>query len=358
MVIDLDGLTIEEVARSFPKVYQHVLDRVKPERDQNREPYRRDVWWLFGRRNTELRAAINGVRLYIATVETSKFRTFSFLDEDVLPDNKLIAIGLDDAYFLGVLSSEIHTLWSLTVGGNLGEGNDPVYLKTVCFEQFPFPIPNADQLSQIRCLGDRLDAHRKARQAEHPTLTLTGMYNVLAKLRSGEALTDKDRVIHEQGLVSVLRQIHDDLDAAVFDAYGWPRDLADEDILRRLVALNRERAEEERRGLIRWLRPEFQAPAGTAAPAPVQAEFAAVAEPEPPTPGVSPKAKRPPWPKSLPEQAQAVRAALAASPGGLTAARLAKSFTRGQAPRAAELLDTLVSLGQARAVGDGSYVPS
>ena len=71
-----------------------------------------------------------------------------------------------------------------------------------------------------------------------------------------------EQQIHEQGLVSVLRQIHDDLDAAVFDAYGWPHDLSDEDILQRLVDLNRERAEEERRGLIRWLRPEFQNPQG------------------------------------------------------------------------------------------------
>ena len=86
------------------------------------------------------------------------------------------------------------------------------------------------------------------------------MYNVLEKLRSGEALTAKEKVIHEQGLVSVLKQIHDDLDAAVFDAYGWPHDLTDEQILERLVALNAERAAEEKRGLIRWLRPEFQEP--------------------------------------------------------------------------------------------------
>jgi len=80
-----------------------------------------------------------------------------------------------------------------------------------------------------------LDAHRKQQQAAHPDLTITGMYNVLEKLRSGEALTAKDKVIHEQGLVSVLKKLHDDLDAAVFDAYGWPHDLSDEQILERLV---------------------------------------------------------------------------------------------------------------------------
>ncbi len=73
-------------------------------------------------------------------------------------------------------------------------------------------------------------------------------------------MTTKERQIHEQGLVSVLKQIHDELDAAVFDAYGWPHDLDDEEILQRLVDLNYERAAEEARGLIRWLRPEFQNP--------------------------------------------------------------------------------------------------
>ena len=108
---------------------------------------------------------------------------------------------------------------------------------------------------------EQLDAHRKRQQAAHLGLTMTGMDNVLEKLRSGEPLNAKEQTIHEQGLVSVLKQLHDELDAAVFDAYGWPVTLTEEEILERLVALNAERAAEERRGLIRWLRPEFQNPA-------------------------------------------------------------------------------------------------
>jgi hypothetical protein len=121
------------------------------------------------------------------------------------------------------------------------------------------------QKSRIRVPGESLDAHRKRQQSLHPKRTITDMYNVLEKLRKNEELTPWDRLIHEQGLVSVLRQIHDDLDAAVADAYGWPADFPDEEILRRLVALNAERAEEEKRGLIRWLRPEFQNPTGARA---------------------------------------------------------------------------------------------
>ena len=231
-------------------------------------------------------------------------------------------------------------------------GNDPRYTSNGTFLPFPFPVCSNSQKASISELAEQLDAHRKARQAEHPTLTLTGMYNVLAKLRSGEPLTDKERIIHEQGLVSVLKQIHDDLDAAVFDAYGWPHDLKDEEILQRLVDLNRERAAEEARGIIRWLRPEFQNPEG--AKAATQTTLIPI-EPEPTLPDATP-AKKEPWPKSLAEQAQAVRAALASQPAGMTAEQLARMFIRGQTKRVAELLETLVSLGQARGLDDGRFV--
>ncbi len=54
--------------------------------------------------------------------------------------------------------------------------------------------------------------------------------------------------------------MHNRIDAEVTAAYGWPAGLSDEDILTRLVALNRQRAEEEKSGRIRWLRPDYQIP--------------------------------------------------------------------------------------------------
>ncbi|MBD2075477.1 hypothetical protein H6F86_16555 [Phormidium sp. FACHB-592] len=95
------------------------------------------------------------------------------------------------------------------------------------------------------------------------------MYNPLEKLRKGEPFTDADPAYSDKALVSILKQIHDDLDAAVLDAYGWQdlqdasgkmKDGIDEIILERLVALNAERAKKERNGIIRWLRPDYQAP--------------------------------------------------------------------------------------------------
>jgi hypothetical protein len=382
MVIDLFGLTVVEVRTRYPEVYQWVLERVKPERDA--KGHTKDgagyaaLWWLHGKPRQELRRYLVGLTRYIATVETAKHRTFVFLDQSILPDNMLVNIAMDDAWALGVLSSHVHVTWALATGGTLEDR--PRYNKTRCFETFPFPDPAEPLKARIRQLAEDLDAHRKARQALHPGLTMTGMYNVLEQLRRGEPLNPNDRQVHEQGLVSVLRQLHDELDAAVLAAYGW-EDLTpallgngsgidsagdaggdtpsgrsaipgEEDVLQRLVDLNTERAAEERRGLIRWLRPEFQNPGQQPTGADqVQAEADLTAA----TPAAS--GPKPDWPKTLPDQFQALRTALAARPGPQSAANLAQSFTRAPRARVAELLETLVTLGYARRLEDGRYLP-
>ena len=182
-VIDTFGLNAEQLRSQYPSIYQWLQERVKPERDNNNRPKLRDQWWIFGEPRRLLRAALAGLPRYIATVETAKHRTFQFLDASILPDHKLIAIALSDAFSLGVLSSRPHTAWALAVGSWLGVGNDPVYLKSRCFETFPFPAEDTGLTPALRDriaqLAEQIDAHRKRQQAAHPGLTLTGMYNVL-----------------------------------------------------------------------------------------------------------------------------------------------------------------------------------
>jgi hypothetical protein len=345
MVIDLFGLTAEQVRSRYPEVYQWVHDRVKPERDAKRggtrdlEEYA-DKWWLFGKPRSAFRPALLGLNRYISTVETSKHRFFVFLDAAILPDNKLINIALDNAYFLGVLSSRVHVAWALAAGGWLGVGNDPVYVKTRCFEPFPFPDPSKAQRQHIRALGESLDAHRKRQQKLYPELKLTDIYNVLEKLRSGHDLDEAERKIHEQALATVLLNIHDELDAAVLDAYGWPADLSTEDVLYRLIALNEERQAEERRGLIRWLRPDFQQP-----PQARQAGLDIEIEET-----IAPIAARRPWPQSLPDRVRAIRTLLAEQLQPLDAHSLARMFTRARRQDVQDIAETLVSLNQARRV--------
>lgn len=260
MVIDLFGLSDGELRQRFPEVYQHVLEHVKPERDSNRRDTYRSNWWVFGEPRRDLRPALDGLSRYVVTVETATHRTFQFLDASIIPDNKLQVIPTDDALVLGYLSSRIHAVWALRAGGWLGQGNDPVYVKTRCFDPFPFPVPDVATAHEIRAIAEELDKHRKDRQAQHPGLTLTEMYNVLEKLRAGGPLNDDDRRIKDDGLVLMLKEYHDRLDAAVARAYGWPVDLTDEQLLEKLVALNAERSQEEKNGKVRWLRPDYQIP--------------------------------------------------------------------------------------------------
>jgi hypothetical protein len=179
---------------------------------------------------------------------------------------------------------------------------------------------------------------------------MTGMYNVLEKLRAGETLSKKELEIHEQGLVSVLRQLHDEVDAAVAAAYGWPADLPDEEILQRLVDLNAVRAAEEARGVVRWLRPDFQNPGGKTA---TQQELTIAAETAPAA--AKAKAARQPWPASLPDRFQAVRGLLEQLPAPATPEEIAARFARARRSDVTELLDTLALIGQARRLPDGRY---
>jgi hypothetical protein len=354
-ILDLFGKSEDDVKKTYPNIYQHLLQYIKPERMQNKRKSYRDKWWLFAEPRPALRKALQGLKRYIVTPYTSRHRVFIFVEPSTIPDAMAYAIASEEAYLLGCLSSKPHTLWSDRAGGRLGVGNDFRYTSDLTFLPFPFPDCSEGQKQCIRALGEALDTHRKRQQAQFPKLTITGMYNVLEKLRSGEPLTEKERDIHEQGLVSILKQIHDDLDAAVFEAYGWPVTLTEEEILERLVALNHERAEEEKRGLIRWLRPEFQNPEGVKAETQATLVEAGLEPIMPEKPAKTKKAAKLPWPKDLPGRIVAARDLLAEL-GEATADDFPQRFKGVQTDKAEKLLESLAAVGVAieTTAGQGS----
>jgi hypothetical protein len=348
MVVDLFGLTSEAVREKYPEVYQHLSLTVKPERDSNRRESFKSNWWRFGEPRKLFRSFSENLGRYIATVETTKHRIFQFLDIGILPDHMLIAIGSDDAANLGILSSRIHVVWALRAGGWLGVGNDPRYSKSRCFDPFPFPDANNIQKQAIRVIAEELDAHRKRVLAERPHLTLTALYNVLEKLRVGvkpDDLEAADRKIFDDGLVLIIKEYHDKLDIAVAEAYGWPTDLTDDEILAKLVALNKLRSEEEKRGLVHWLRPDYQIPRfakGLDKQAATE-EGAQVAA----TLDIVEKVQLPLFPSGAVEQTAAVFAALAAASNPLDAKAIAAQFKRTKTAekKIADVLGSLARLG-------------
>ncbi|WP_431201838.1 type IIL restriction-modification enzyme MmeI [Bradyrhizobium betae] len=355
MVIDLYGLNSDQTRASFPEVYQHLLSTVKIQREKeairsgskDSQAYAK-LWWIFGKPRQELRPALDGLERYIVTAETTKHRVFQFLDASILPDNMLLAIASDDAHNLGVLSSRVHVTWALRAGGWLGVGNDPRYSKSRCFDPFPFPRANNIQKQEIRLIAEEIDTHRKRVLAEHQHLTLTGLYNVLESLRAGttlDTLANEQRTIFEDGFVLILEELHDRLDAAVAQAYGWQVDLSDEEILARLVALNKERAAEERRGLVRWLRPDYQIPRfakGLDKQAAEEAGMQVAAQLD-----VTAKEQKPSFPANAVEQTAAVFAALAQASVPLDAAAIAAQFRKAKASetKIAGVLASLARLG-------------
>jgi hypothetical protein len=118
--------------------------------------------------------------------------------------------------------------------GDGSEGGRPTYNNTTCFETFAFPWPPGQEpaddpriaaiAAAARDLVEKRDRwlHPEgASEAELKTRTLTNLYNQRP---------------------TWLDLAHKKLDAAVLNAYGWPRDLSDDEILTRLLALNLERA--------------------------------------------------------------------------------------------------------------------
>lgn len=381
--IDLFGLSEVQTRETYPAIYQWLLNTVKPERDQNADKSSRDFWWLFARPRPDFRPALSNCNRCIATSLTAKHRTFVFVKADDICDSTTVMFALPDGLHMGVLSSSPHVLWSMAAGGRLGVGNDSRYNKSKCFEAFPFPAEDTgltpELTERIRTLAEQLDAHRKQQQSAHPDITLTGMYNVLDKLRNGEALSAKDKTIHEQGLVSVLRTLHDELDAAVLAAYGWSdlgsapcgpdeastaaRAAWTDALLQRLVDLNTRRAAEEASGTVRWLRPEFQNPAaqvqapqaeqtamdlGTSLDTDQAETSEAAADGNTATPSSAKPATQTAWPSTLPEQIKAVADVLSATPAALDLDAIAAHF-KGKGrwrERLPMILETLVAIGR------------
>lgn len=330
LIIDAFGLGEAELRALYPTLHQWLSDRVLPERLlNNREAYRK-FWWLFAEVRHGLRQATKGLRRTIITPRTAKHRVFRFLEDGTVPDCKLIVIALDDDASFGILQSHVHEVWSLATAGWQGVGNDPVYDNGRCFVAFPFPNPTPAQRERIATIARDLHAFRDAAQARAPELTLTTMYNLVAARRAHDKLDAKQQRLHTLLATDALVALHDALDAAVAEAYGWPADLTDEQILERLVALNHARAEEEARGLVRWLRPD-RARAGAVGGAQL---------------GLADKADEalPPWPKDKGEQVMRVFAVVDGAPGPLDVEAIAARFQGARRQRVAEIVGQLETM--------------
>jgi type II restriction/modification system DNA methylase subunit YeeA len=237
-IIDFGVEMSQTDAAQYEAPFEYLKKHVKPSREKSKSAKLREKWWLFGRPRPAMREATRRLDRFVVTSRVARYRVFVWLEPPALPDHKLCVFARDDEYFFGVLHSHVHEVWSLHTGGRHGIGNDPIYSPTDCFQTFPFPWtpgqePQDDPRVQAiaraaRELVEKRDAWLNPEGAGEKELkkrTLTNLYNQRP---------------------TWLDLAHRKLDEAVLNAYGWPHDLDDEEILERLLALNLERAQATR----------------------------------------------------------------------------------------------------------------
>ena len=295
-IINATHLDEAELRERFPHCYQRLRDAVHDNRQAIAEKYPRRAaeWWKFASAATQMQHALRAVGRSIFVPYTSRHRMFFMLDGPITPDAMAYPIVLPDLAWLAVLSSRVFTTWSFDAGGTLEDR--PRFNNTTIFKPFPFPElllarePSDAQcasVERLRELGGQLEVARRTAQAENGHLMNTELYNVAERVRSrslgvGEPLSKREQEIYDDALVGNLISVHDAIDRAVLAAYGWEdlepplvgkpgvtlpsgdkdeaQELAEETLLERIVELNEVRAAEEANGLVRWLRPEYQAP--------------------------------------------------------------------------------------------------
>ena len=207
-----------------------------------------------------MRNALTGLGRYIATPMVSSIRTFGFLSESILPDQKLVAFQKSDFAFFGIMESAAHRIWTLNTCSWIGAGNDITYAVSSIYQTFPFPegltpnIPAADYADDPRAVAIA-EAARALNDLREAWLNPADLVRIEPEVVAGypdRVLPVDDaaaKVLKTRTLTNLYTQrpawldmAHKRLDAAVAAAYGWPDGLSDDEVLERLFALNQERA--------------------------------------------------------------------------------------------------------------------
>ena len=203
-VINFEQMT-EAESRKWPDLMAIVESKVKPDRLRQKDRGAKECWWQFLRSRPELYARVSTAARTLVCGQTSKYRSFAFLSGRLVFDQKLIVFAFDGAGAFAVLSSRPHEYWSLFFGSSMKD--DPVYTPSDCFETYPIPSAGG--------AAPALEA------AGHAYLR----FRTSLMVRSGEGLTRTYNRFHDPDETSPdilhLRALHDAMDRAVLDAYGW-----------------------------------------------------------------------------------------------------------------------------------------
>lgn len=251
-VISFGSMSLDEAQR-WPELLELVEQRVKPERflakDHGPGRHGKKYWWQHGLRSDPLYESISNLPRCLVTAITSKHSMFTFQPINQIFPHSVFVFALDGFTSFAVMQSRIHEVWARLVSSTLGDGLR--YSVKSCFATFPFPQSNPRaSIPQVESVAEELYTVR-SNYMRDVNKGLTDAYNELKNPDCEDA-----RVIH-------LRMLHEKMDQAVLDAYGWgeivvPKFCAsdandknaiqtfNEAIINRLYLLNTERAEGEK----------------------------------------------------------------------------------------------------------------
>ena len=276
LAINFWDFTLEK-AREWPGILSIVERKVKPERAKKAEELRKWPWWKYWRMRGELRRAI-GSRAYVFAISyhSQYFAPVRIDSATIFSHGVVVFVDTRNSFF-AVIQARPHETWARFLGSSIKD--DLRYTPSDCFETFPFP-PNWEENAALNEIGQRYYDFRAALMVKNNE-GLTKTYNRFHdRDHDGTGVAGRDPADVIAGIIE-LHRLHDEMDRAVLDAYGWtdikptceflldyeeesedeeeggkrkkkkpwryrwPDDVRDE-VLARLLDLNRQRAEEER----------------------------------------------------------------------------------------------------------------
>lgn len=232
-IIDFGATMPEAEAALYEAPFEYVRKHVKETRALSRTT--RPEWWLHERPRPEMRQALAPLSRYAMTPSVAKHRLFVWMDKATLPDHAAFVFARDDDYFLGVLQSRIHERWARRQGTQLREAvSGSRYTPRTTFDTFPFPWPPGKEPSSDPNVHSIAAAAKELVERRDAWLNPPGATAEQLKQRTLTSLYNQRP--------TWLAMAHERLDHAVLDAYGWPRDISDDDLLAHLLQLNQARA--------------------------------------------------------------------------------------------------------------------
>ncbi|MFC9951580.1 Eco57I restriction-modification methylase domain-containing protein [Streptomyces prasinus] len=205
------GERSEREARCYPRAYDKLLRDVKPDCEaKNPRSYAGlvDRWWQFWRPRGELSRALSGKKSCIVIASTSKTVMPVLVQTGQVFTHALGVFTSGDLALLALLSSAPHYWWAIDRASTMK--GDLRYTTTDIFETLVRP-PLTEAL---RTAGTTLHTHRRELMLAR-SAGLTTTYNLV-----------HDPACQDEDIVE-LRHIHEEIDKATLEAYGW-YDLLDE----------------------------------------------------------------------------------------------------------------------------------